>query len=177
MLCQECKQKQATVHMTKIINHKKTESHLCEDCARSHEDFIQGPSFSLNDLIFGFMDMGHSQKASEKPVSSECGVCGMDYKRFKKMGRLGCGECYKFFENELGPVLGRIHGNTQHTGKVPKRAGSDLQIKRQITRLRGELKRAIELEAFEQAALLRDEIKELEKPQELQEGDANELDK
>lgn len=176
MLCQECKQKQATVHMTKIVNHQKTESHLCEDCARSHEDFIQASSFSLNDLISGFIDMGHSQRAYEKPASSKCAVCGMEYNRFKKIGRLGCQECYKYFGNELGPVLGRIHGNTQHIGKVPKRAGSDLQLKKQIAQLRGELSRAIELEAFERAAQLRDKIKELEQAKD-QEGEAkNELD-
>ena len=176
MLCQECKQKQASVHMTKIINNHKTELHLCEECARSHEDFIQIPSFSVNDLISGFIDMGHAQLAYEKPASTKCAVCGMDYKQFKKIGRLGCQECYQYFGNELKPVLSRIQGNTQHTGKVPKRAGTDLIKRRQIGQWKTELKRAIELEAFERAAQLRDKIKELEQVQETKGRVDNELD-
>lgn len=167
MICQECGQRQATVHLTKIINNHKTEMHLCEECARQREDFIQIPAFSVNDLLAGFMDLGHSQLSYEKPASSKCAACGMDYNQFKKVGRLGCQECYQYFGNELNPVLRRIQGNIQHAGKVPQRTGSGLLKKKQITQWKSELKRAVELEAFERAAELRDKIKELEQSQEI----------
>lgn len=176
MLCQECKKNKATVHMIRIVNNQKIEAHLCEECARSAEDFIQVPLFSINDLISGFIDMNQSQRTSEKPTSTQCGACGMQYDQFRKIGRLGCQECYKYFENELKPVLERIHGNTRHTGKVPKRTGTELQLKRQVDQLKDELKKSIELEAFERAAQLRDKIKELEF-QAQQGEDKNELDK
>ena len=165
MLCQECKQKPATVHLVKIINDHKTELHLCEDCARQREDFMNITPFSVNDLIASFMDMGKENPANpayENPVPSKCAVCGMDYNQFRKIGRLGCQECYKYFGEELDPVLRRIQGSTVHTGKVPKRCGSDLVREKQLAEWRAELKKAIEVEAFEKAAELRDKIKELE---------------
>jgi protein arginine kinase activator len=176
MMCQDCKQRQATVHFTKIINNHKTELHLCEECAGQREEIIQMPSFSINDLLAGFMDLGHAQPAFEKPSTPKCAGCGMDYNQFKKVGRLGCQQCYQHFLNELKPVLRRVQGNIQHTGKVPIRAGSGLLIKKQLAQLKDELKRAVELEAFERAAELRDKIKELEKQESIEGGKNNELD-
>ncbi len=75
---------------------------------------------------------------------------------------MGCQECYKYFGNELRPVIRKIQGSTAHSGKIPKRSGSDLARKRQIAQYKSELMRAIETEAFERAAELRDKIKELE---------------
>jgi protein arginine kinase activator len=165
MLCQECKQKPASVHLTKIINNHKTELHLCEECAGQREDFMNITPFSVNDLIAGFMDMSKAKRAYERPAPPKCAVCGMDYNQFKKIGRLGCQECYKYFGNELEPVLRKIQGSTVHNGKVPKRCGSHLARKKQIAELKAELKRAVEVEAFEKAAELRDLIKELEHSQ------------
>src|SRR5690554_6585666 len=115
MLCQECKQNIATVHMAKIINNQKTELHLCEDCARQREDFMNITPFSVNDLIAGFMDMGKAKPTYSKPAPSRCAVCGMDYNQFRKIGRVGCQECYKYFGNELRPVLRKIQGSTTHS--------------------------------------------------------------
>ena len=33
MLCQNCKEHEATVHLTQIINNEKTNLSLCKDCA------------------------------------------------------------------------------------------------------------------------------------------------
>lgn len=162
MVCQECKQRQASVHLTKIINDHKTEVHLCEECARKNDDFLNITPFSVNDLIASFMEMGKTHPAFEKPQASKCAVCGMDYNQFRKIGRLGCQECYKYFDNELNPVLRKIQGRTEHTGKVPKRSGIGILIKKQINELKAELKKAIETEEFERAAKLRDQLKEME---------------
>ena len=176
MLCQECKQRQASVHLTKIINDHKTEAHLCEECARQREDLINITPFSVNDLIASFMDMGKAHPTFEKLAPSKCAVCGMDYNQFKKIGRLGCQECYKYFGNELNPVLLKIQGRIEHTGKVPKRCGADMLIKKQIIELKLALKEAIEAEAFEKAAELRDRLKAMEQPYESNGGHIDELD-
>jgi len=162
MLCQECKLREATVHFTQIINNHKTELHLCEECASKQEHLIQIPSFSINDLLQGFMDFGQSQPLFTRPKTVKCANCGMDFEQFKKIGRLGCQECYKYFRNELDPILRKIQGNTQHKGKMPMRTGTDLRKKKQIDQLKEELRRAVEVEAYERAAQLRDKIKELE---------------
>ncbi len=168
MLCQECKQKPATVHLVKIIDNHKTELHLCEDCARQRQDFMNVTPFTINDLIASFMDMQNQSEQSaassayEKPMAPKCSVCGMDFNQFRKTGLLGCEDCYQSFREELLPLLRRIQGNTVHTGKVPKRSGSGLVRQKKITSLKAELKKAVETEAFEKAAVLRDQIRELE---------------
>jgi protein arginine kinase activator len=175
MLCQECKKRPATVHLMKIVNNHKTELFLCEECAGRQEDFMQMPSFSISDLIAGFMETGKPHQAFEKPAQSRCKVCGMDYSQFKKAGRFGCQECYKYFDSELIPLLRKIHGNYHHSGKVPRKTGTDFLKKRQIAQYKSELKKAIEVEAYERAAELRDMIKALEESYGGQGGDNNEL--
>ncbi len=168
MLCQECKQKPATVHLVKIVDNHKTELHLCEDCARQRQDFMNVTPLTINDLIASFMDIQNqntqnaASSAYEKPMAPKCTACGLDFNQFRKTGLLGCEDCYQSFREELLPLLRRIQGNTVHTGKVPKRSGSGLVRQKKITSLKAELKKAVETEAFEKAAVLRDQIRELE---------------
>lgn len=171
MLCQECKQRQATVHMTKIINNEKTERHFCEDCAKQHEDLTDMAAFSVNSLIASFMDMAGPHAALPETSRVHCPTCDMEYSHFKKSGLLGCKECYKRFEKGLYPVLRKIQGRTEHSGKVPKRSGTVILLQKQIKTLKQDLKHAVQTEAFEEAARIRDQLKELEKPrQEEREG-------
>jgi protein arginine kinase activator len=82
---------------------------------------------------------------------------------FRRTGRVGCGNCYAAFKNEMIPLVKRIHGGVQHTGKVPKRTGGLLKVRRDIDKLKEELKTSIDNEEYEKAAEIRDKIKELEK--------------
>jgi len=163
MLCQECQQRQASVHLTKIINNHKTEVHLCEECARKRDDIISFTPFSVNDLLASFMDLGKAPAPYEKTVSETCPFCGMSYQQFKKSGLLGCRECYDAFNSKLLPVLHRLQGRTEHSGKVPRRSGMGILMRKEISRLKSELKKAVDTEAFEKAAELRDRLKELER--------------
>mgnify|MGYP001497750988 FL=1 len=167
MVCQECGNNPATLHFTKIINGEKTEIHLCEECAREKGDFFSGNNgFSIQNLLSGWLnfDAGNNNAAgTQVPVQSlRCSKCGLSYAQFGKLGKFGCSECYRTFEERLDPVFRRVHGNTEHIGKIPKRAGGRVEYKRNLERLKIELQRAIEQEAFERAAELRDQIRELE---------------
>lgn len=163
MLCQQCQKRPATVHFTKIVNNHKTEFYLCEECARQKEDFKAFIPFSINDLLTGFLDMDKADVSVRSSGLLKCKTCGMDFVQFKKVGRLGCQDCYKYFAEELAPVIRRVQGGTKHTGKVPRRAGVGLRIERQIKQLKAQLQKAVEAEAFEEAARLRDQIRELER--------------
>lgn len=162
MLCQECNENPATVHMTKIINNEKTESHLCQSCARKRNDFDWFAPFSINDLLGGLMDAGKSSIALEKKQVAKCDKCGTDYHEFKQTGRLGCMNCYKVFEGQLTPILKRIQGGSQHMGKIPQRMGAELMIQKEIQTLKQQLQDAISKENFEDAAGFRDRIRQLE---------------
>lgn len=170
MLCQICNERPATVHITKVLNGTKVELHMCEECAREKEgiDLTAGipqfeTSFSLPNILSGMMDFVNAGVVQHTGQSQlRCKGCGMDYESFKKTGMLGCSQCYENFESRLEPLIKRIHGNAKHTGKVPKRTGGLVRVKRDIERLKYELNKAIENEEYEKAAELRDRIKALE---------------
>lgn len=166
MLCQKCSTKQATVHLTKIVNNSKTEMHLCQQCAsQSGElEFDLEPKFSIHHFFAGLLGAeGMETPLNVAPEAKiQCEKCGLTYAQFSQIGYLGCGQCYKYFGEKLGPLLRKIHGSNRHTGKVPRRSGTALKIKKDIERLRGELKKRVSQEEFEEAARLRDEIRGLE---------------
>lgn len=166
MNCQECGKRPATLHFTKIINGEKTEFHICESCAREKGESIPGApnGFSIHSLLSGLLDFEPSEAAiGAKPQAVRCDECGLTYAQFSKIGRFGCSSCYKHFADRLDPLLKRVHGNTVHVGKIPKRYGGQMQYKREIEQLRRDLQKRIEREEFENAAHIRDRIRELEK--------------
>jgi protein arginine kinase activator len=160
MICEVCGHKQATVHLTEIVDDQITELHLCEDCAREKGAQME-EHFGLADLLAGLADLD-KQFAVGKEVELRCPNCGLSYPDFKKMGRLGCSECYTTFKKSLLPLLKRIHGSTQHVGKTPQKVTEVVKVKSEIQELKEKLQKAIQLEEFEEAARLRDKIRELE---------------
>ena len=93
-----------------------------------------------------------------------CPVCGLNFEEFKSGDglRLGCAECYQAFAEPVEVYLKTLQSSTRHEGKIPKRSGVKLRQKRDVTRLRDALKKAVEAENFEEAAKLRDQIREME---------------
>ena len=161
MLCELCKQSQATVHLTEIINDQMTELHLCEACANQKGAQVES-HFGLADLLSGLADFSKTQEPEEVSTKA-CPACGMTYDDFRKVGRLGCAECYPTFKRSLGSLLKRIHGSPIHIGKSPMRLVKPAKVaKSELLDLKRKLERAIEEEAFEEAAKLRDQIRRLE---------------
>lgn len=161
MLCDICGKNEATVHLTEIINEKMTKSHLCEECAKDKGAEME-EHFGLSDLLAGLADLG----ANIEPDMMEtikCPTCGFTYSNFKKVGRLGCGNCYDAFKGQLSPLLRRIHGADRHVGKIPLRIGKTVKDTRTLQELKIKMEKAIQSEDFEEAAKLRDKIRELEK--------------
>ena len=161
MLCEVCKQNQATVHLTEIVNEQMSELHLCEACANQKGAQVES-HFGLADLLSGLAEFGKTQEPEEVSTKA-CPSCGMTYDDFRKVGRLGCAECYPTFKRSLGSLLKRIHGSPIHVGKSPVRLIKPAKIaKSELLELKRKLERAIEEEAFEEAAKLRDQIRRLE---------------
>lgn len=176
MLCQECNQRKASLHFTKIINGEKTEFHICEQCAKEKgEQFPGTNSFSIHQLLSGLLHFEQPLQTGQGQVQSVrelvCDKCEMTYEQFTRVGRFGCAHCYKSFEAKLDPILKRVHsGNQAHAGKIPQRIGGGIQLQRKIDALKQELKQYIEKEEFEKAAELRDEIRALEQRSDKKEG-------
>ena len=173
MICQECNQRPATLHFTKIVNGEKGEFHLCEKCASEKGEifmFNNSSGFSINNLLAGLFNMepGFQQVSQKNPFEKQeilqCNHCSMTFPQFVKVGRFGCSNCYSTFGNQLIPIFKRLHGgNSTHKGKIPRRIGGTMHIKKNIEELKLQLQEMIETEEFEKAAFIRDEIRLLDR--------------
>jgi len=162
MLCQECQKKNAVVHLTEIVNEETTEYHLCQECAQKKEGYDMFEPLSINDILASFLNADKSGVLTEKRDARKCKSCGIDYNDFKKSGRLGCGYCYISFRPQLLSVIKRVQGGIQHSGKITRRIAGNVRVQKKIEQLRERLRKAIEAEEYEQAAGLRDEIRNAE---------------
>jgi len=160
MQCDICGKNEATVHLTEIVNDAVTKLHLCEACAREKGAEME-EHFGLSDLLSGLADLGTSIE-TKTGGGLKCPNCKITYQDFKKIGRLGCSECYEAFKKELAPLLRRIHGADRHVGKVPLRIGKTVKDTKLLQDLKMKMEKAIQTEDFEEAARLRDKINELE---------------
>jgi protein arginine kinase activator len=121
MVCQQCHKKEANVHYTQIINGKKVEMYICSQCANERGTFSFSPQLSLGNLLWGFPGFGNNTGFDkfQQPGLPHCSVCGMSFDDFRKNGKLGCGNCYSVFKDNLDPILRRLHGSVEHIGKTP----------------------------------------------------------
>lgn len=159
MLCCICKEKEASVHLTQIAGDKMQKVDLCEDCAKTKG--VNDPTgFSLADLLLG---LGASQEMEQASGGADvkCPRCGFTQADFKKAGRLGCSECYKTFAEGLEGLLKTMHKGTRHVGKAPEAMRQSRDLSDRLKTLQKKLAKAVEDENFEQAAQLRDEIKQM----------------
>jgi len=163
MLCNICAKNSATVHLTEIVDDQMNELHLCEACARQKSAQME-QKFGLSDLLAGMVDFEKKTASTESQVL-KCPKCKLTYSDFKKIGRLGCGNCYTAFGAYLAPLLRKIHGSGQHMGKSPLKTHKPVKKRTGMAELRQKLQKAIQEEAFEEAARLRDQIKAAEKKQ------------
>lgn len=118
----------------------------------------------LYDLFSDFFDDDFNLFVNKPQMSVPneiCPQCKMSLAEFSKTGKLGCPKCYDAFRPYLVQVLGSIHGNAEHTGKISQNADKKIKVKRRIEKLSAELSAAVEKQDFERAASLRDEINKL----------------
>ena len=161
ILCQVCKKNIATVHLTEIIKGKKREIHLCEECAGKKGVAFKSHQFSISDLLSGLVNSQAAQEIA-KMSQIKCPICGLSYLDFRQHGRLGCATDYTVFKEGLLGLLEKIHGSTDHMGKIPASSGETREISKELLELRQELKRAVEKEDYEKAADVRDRIRDIE---------------
>jgi len=157
-LCQDCQKREATMHLTDIKDSKKTEQHLCKQCAQKRQKDLAFPSI-LSAIVQG--GGAAAAKPESEAVPAFCPDCGLAYSEFKAKGRLGCPGCYDAFATVLVPLLEKVHGAAAHTGKAPERMEQVIASRREIEDLETRLAQAVEAEDYEAAARLRDEIRQL----------------
>ena len=161
MICNLCGTQEASIHLTEIVNSQMIEIHLCETCAQEKgTDFKT--HFNLTELLAGFVDPGKSAKTPEKRFAGKCPECALTYDEFGKSGRLGCPACYEAFSKMLLPLIKRVQRSTRHVGKRPSRVSAESSQSQELQLLQNRLAKSVQMEEFEEAARLRDEIRQAE---------------
>ena len=179
MLCDRCQKRDAKILYTEIINGVKKEQHLCEECATDYTSFqmekpLMNGELTLGDLLSTLLDnytTADKKQTGDIMPALTCESCETTYEEFIQKGRFGCSKCYRSFNGQLGKTMKSIQGAEIHTGKRPKgmvtftsgRVAKDLS---EADRLTLRLHEAIEREEFEEAARLRDLIKQMKKEEE-----------
>lgn len=159
MFCQECKTRPATVHLTRVIGDEVEQMHLCAQCAREKGELqFFDPATMIQNLLANFVSVQQVEVQEVPP----CPTCGFSFGEFRASGRLGCPACYAHFHKQLEPILRRLHGTTDHRGKLPARRGVHHRRGQKVAQLKELLAHAVAHEEFEEAARLRDELRSLE---------------
>ena len=157
--CRRCA-KPATLHITEIRDGQAVAVHLCETCAREYlENSADGDSpTGANDLASKLEEL--IAGTGDSPLV--CPNCGISFGEFRENGRFGCPHDYTEFMSELLPLLENIHEDSKHVGKHPRSTVVGTRDQARLIQLRNEQRQAIEMEDYETAAKLRDEIATLE---------------
>ncbi|MBN1686986.1 MAG: UvrB/UvrC motif-containing protein [Spirochaetales bacterium] len=162
MLCELCGKREALVHIHQAIGNETIDIHLCETCA--HEKGISRRSdkvdLSLTQLLTGLLDLKRGEGTEE---ATECPTCGMSVADFKKDGRLGCPDCYTSFASQIRSIHKRLSGMMWHRGKLPQKLVTYKELLVDRERLKTRLDDAVSREDYEAAAVIRDQIRSLEK--------------
>jgi protein arginine kinase activator len=157
--CQRCG-KPATVHLTDLVNNQKKETHLCQACAEALQ-LVKQQEINLPAILQSLIGQ-HLGPQTDELARLTCPACGIKYMEFRAQGRLGCPHDYAVFRLGLTPLLQRIHRSTRHLGKAPRRGPPAADRQRDLVELRRRLQDAVDREAYEEAARLRDLLRKKE---------------
>ncbi|MEO0094824.1 MAG: hypothetical protein ABIL46_08425 [candidate division WOR-3 bacterium] len=152
MLCDECKMKPATIFFKDVSSGQIKEVHLCEDCARK-KGLLVDKKLSPLEMLQKLLK--NTSYEDEKVV---CPICFLSLAEFKKIGRFGCANCIRIFEPYIKAMIKEVQNSEKHIGKKAKPGGRRAI---EVFKLREELRRALEKEAYEVAAQIRDKLKTL----------------
>ena len=160
MLCQLCKQNEATTHIKNIVNGEFSECYMCRECAtkKGYNNLYSTNSLDINSFLGSFLNTGLPPRS----YASRCELCGISFSDIAKTGKVGCANCYETFYNELYPSIKKMHGNTTHNGKVIGATSKELRLVNEVEKLKDKLQTAVVNQEFEKAAKIRDEIKLIE---------------
>lgn len=173
MLCDKCKNREATYHLKQTRQGKVSEHHLCEYCAYKQglEQQAMGASGALSgknvtgigNIFYPAGGIPEFGQAANKNIV--CAECKQTYHDFRRTGLFGCSHCYQAFSERLEPVFRRVQGNVRHKGS-PMKARSEQVTERpvqsKLRSLKAQLKSLVKQEAYEEAAKIRDQIRAIE---------------
>jgi len=146
MLCQICKQREATGHYVQVVGASKVlELHICDECAKKMlENRRTAATFGSK----GVQDWLSSiaTPSTDATIEKTCPSCGRKLNAFIQANFQGCPTCSTAFKEYLGKMLDGFEETPEN-----------------VDNLKEELERAIIEERFEDAALIRDRLRSMQR--------------
>lgn len=163
MKCNICGKENAVIHIQQISGTKEVNINMCEKCAMEKGLRFGSKEFNLNfkNLLANFNSIKKVLEATEN--SKICIECGVTFEELKKTGIAGCGACYTEFNKYISSFLKKTTKSCGHRGKHPFKIKILTKKQREVFALKKRLSKATISENFEEAAILRDKIRLVEK--------------
>ena len=165
MICQQCRKREAQYHSYRVINNELTAVHLCAYCLEHKADGED--TNGMEDKLHSILDVLLKTKTADslKKEGRRCESCGMTLDEYEKSGLVGCPRCYELFSDSIFSRRKRDRSSKKrsavsHGGDSNDYTNGNSKF---LKRLESRLKKAVESENFEEAAHIRDRIKNLEK--------------
>ena len=171
MKCQSCKKEEATIKYYENINGEKREIMLCGSCAKKL-NLIDFPN-----MLSYFFSTYPKELLENEYTKKVCDKCSYTFDDYLKTGLFGCPNCYSAFNDRIDTLLNKIHGKNRHINTESKTQENNVKktymnIKDKnhninissiidISKLKNLLNLSIKEEKYEDAAKIRDRIKEL----------------
>lgn len=190
MKCDMC-ENEASVFLTQIVEGKMTQANLCEKCSKD-KGVTDPTGFQLADFLISAAGQGKGGPEIPEDDTQACPGCGFTRAHLKKIGRLGCPECYHTFQADLDNMLRAMHKGTRHIGKSPGKSAAvapppaqtlpeqeaatgeptpqapspppppKISLKKRLAEIKEAIDKAVAEERYEDAARLRDEMRDME---------------
>ena len=162
MLCQRCHKNRATVRYAEVVDGKVAELHLCEGCLVEHQESA-ATGFEISKSTPRLKRVPSQRKAKSRTMTRKpCPACGTRLADVIESGKVKCARCYYAFSEPLKPLLQDMHQAVAHRGKIAHIDDKSAQLRADLQTKRALLKTTVQTEDYEEAAVLRDEIKALE---------------
>jgi protein arginine kinase activator len=150
MLCDDCRKKPASIFFKEVLPDKTVELRLCEECA-SNRGLLATKKLTPTEILQKLLRQKSTE--DEKVI---CPGCYMSLAEFKRLGRFGCGQCVTAFDEHIRHLIKQIHQSDRHIGR---RTAKGTKKGFEVYKLRADLKKALETEAYEEAAKIRDKLR------------------
>lgn len=187
MKCDRC-DNEATVTVKTIINGEEKDFHLCNECVmkftdlavdeigsiksgvqrldrKKIENLIDQFLPSLDEVIdsyydYRFKENNYSYKMLNNLADDSCPTCG-NLSSYIRQGIFGCPDCYKLDEKLTEKTLKMFNNFSFYEGKFPRKERDFKDIAIKIKNLQEQLQVLVEIEDYEKAAEIKEQIDEL----------------
>jgi len=170
MHCDKCNKKKTTVIYHENLGGRARTLHLCADCAREMEQAGELEDMSAAFAAFSSPMLGVTDRPKRSyhtviPKGTDeraCSACGITVREIVQNGRVGCAACYECLDDVLRQIYEDKHDRGAYRGQVSRLVRIREENACRMKLLRAQLADAINGEQYEQAAILRDRIRELD---------------